>query len=198
MTSDRNRILITAAALVLAAGLAGCGKPASNARTHRAAAAPSMSTTPPTSVVAAPADHAPTVASPAGERSGMDAVAVARAFTRAVCPYIWRDPIPYGTRLNAALTRWGTAGFGQAHAWSPARTASAAAGLAERRAEQSCGQVTGGLDPEADPAGGTVSVRLSVSVTAHGQGSPSSTAQQVFGFQLVRHGGGWLISSGQW
>ncbi|MFL6163596.1 MAG: hypothetical protein ACJ74U_15410 [Jatrophihabitantaceae bacterium] len=197
MTGHRTRILTTATALILAGGLAGCGKPASKyAHTHRAAAAPSMS---PTSTSSMSTGAAPTLASPAGERAGLDAVAVARAFTRAVCPYSWRDLIPYGQRLDAALTRWGTPAFARAHAWSPARTASAAAGLAEHRAEQSCGQITGGLDPETDPAaGGTVAVRLSVTVTAHGQGSPTSTAQQVFDFQLARHGGGWLISSGQW
>jgi hypothetical protein len=129
----------------------------------------------------------------------LDAVAVARAFTSAICPYSWRDPVPYGQRLNAALTRWGTPAFARAHAWSPARIASATGGLAEHRAEQSCGQITGGLDPEADPAGSaTVAVRLSVTVTAHGQGSPTSTAQQIFDLQLARHDSDWLISSGHW
>ena len=149
-------------------------------------------------------DHADRAASSstrsalAGEAAALDAVAVARAFTAAVCPYSWRDPVPYGQRLDAALARWGTPGFAAAHQWSPARIASAAAGLAERQAEQTCGQVTGGLEPEADPAAGQVAVRLSVTVTAAALDGATSTAQETFNLQLVHHGAAWLISSGQW
>lgn len=136
--------------------------------------------------------------SPAAETAGLGAVAVARAFTAAVCPYSWRDPVPYGQRLNTALTRWGTPEFAAARRWSPDRTATAAAGLAEHQAQQTCGQTTGGLEPEADPASGQVAVRLSVTVTAQAQAATASSAQETFNLQLVRRGGQWLISSGQW
>ena len=137
--------------------------------------------------------------SPAGEGSALDAVGVARAFAAAVCPYSWRDATPYGQRVNAALNRWGMPAFAAAHAWSPARIATAAAGLAEQQAQQACGRVTGGLDPEADLAAGQVAVRLSVTVTASAQGSAASSAQENFDLQLARQdNGGWLISSGRW
>jgi hypothetical protein len=137
--------------------------------------------------------------SPAGERAALDAVGVAQAFAAAVCPYSWRDPIPYGQRVNAALARWGAPAFAAAHRWSPARIATAAAGLVERQAEQACGQITGGLDPESGSAAGVLLVRLSVTVTAQAQGSAASTAQEIFDLQLGRQdNGGWLISSGRW
>lgn len=134
----------------------------------------------------------------AEEGAALAAVVVARAFTAAICAYDWRDSVPYGQRLDAALERWGTADFVQAHEWSAARTASAAAGLVERRARQSCGLVTGGLDPDTDPDADVVSVRLSVTVIDQAAGSAAWTAQQVFDFQLDQRPGGWLISSGRW
>jgi len=191
----RSGTAVLAAVLVLT----GCGTPAGrHARTVPAtgsaitASAPGIDGGPPARRAPAP------VASPAGERAALDAVGVARAFTAAVCPYSWRDPIPYGQRLNTALARWGTPAFAAARRWSPARTGTAAAGLAQRRAQQSCGQVTGGLDPEAEPAGNALAVRLSVTVTAQAEGSAASSAQQVFDYRLVGQGNGWLISSGHW
>jgi hypothetical protein len=179
--------------------LTGCGEPAGrHARTVAAtgstitASAPGIDGGSPVSPAPAP------VASPAGERAALGAVGVARAFTAAICPYSWRDRVPYGSRLNTALARWGTPAFAAARRWSPARTATAAAGLATRRAQQSCGQVTGGLDPEADLGGGALAVRLSVTVTAQARGSAASSAQQVFDYRLVGQGNGWLISSGHW
>jgi hypothetical protein len=183
MTRRSKAILVVGAGVAVLL-LAGCGKPAGrHARTTPTTSSSTRST---------PA------ASPAGEVAALDAVAVAPAFTAAVCPYSWRDPVPYGQRLDTALARWGTPGFAAARRWSPARTATAAAGLTERQAEQACGQVTGGLEPEADPAGGQVAVRLSVTVTARAQAAAPSTAQQVFNLQLVHHDAAWLISSGQW
>ena len=194
------RVRGVGAALLAVLVLSGCGTPAGrHARTVAAtgstitASAPGTAGGPPVSPAPAP------VAAPSGERAALAAVGVARAFTAAICPYSWRDRVPYGSRLNTALARWGTPAFTAAHRWSPGRTAAAAAGLAERQAEQSCGLVTGGLDPEPEPAGGALAVRLSVTVTAEARGSAASTVQQVFDYRLVGQAtGSWLISSGHW
>ena len=200
MSRHSSAIRIAAAVLAVALSVAGCGKPASrHSHTQPVAARHTAPTTaaPPSS--AGSAGSAPAGVSPVEERAALDAVAVARAFTTAVCPYSWHDPIPYGQRLIAALTRWATPEFAAAHRWSPARTATAAAGLAEHQAQQTCAATTGGLEPEADPAAGTVAVRLSVTVTAQAQAAPASSAQETFNLQLARRAdGGWLISSGQW
>lgn len=193
MTSPSKVIRAACAGLVVLL-LAGCASRGGDSQTPQAGRPAARSAAPSTSSSTRPAP----VVSPAGQAAALDAVAVARAFTAAICPYSWRDPVPYGQRLDAALTRWGTPAFRQAHRWSPARTATAAAGLAERQAQQSCAATTGGLEPEADPASGTVAVRLSVTVTAQAAGSAASSAQETFNLQLARRDGRWLISSGRW
>jgi hypothetical protein len=172
--------------------LTGCGAqhPAHGRRQLAAVAdSPSPYSAQPTSSIAAPA----------GADPAAGAVTVSRAFTGEICPYSWRDSRPYGQRLNTALTRWGTPPFVAAHRWSPARIATATAGLAQDQAEQVCGPVTGGPDPETTAAAaGRVAVRLSVTVTAHSATGPASSAQQTFTFQLVHLGARWLINNGQW
>jgi hypothetical protein len=188
-TSGRHRRV--GAALAVAVLLAGCS-------TYHPAHGPSQ-------LVVVAESPSPYSAQPNGgavpAAAGADpvagAVAVARAFTGEICPYSWRDSRPYGQRLNTALARWGTARFVAAHRWSPARIATAAAGLAQDQAEQVCGPVTGGPDPDISTAGRVV-VRLSVTVTAHSATGPASSAQQVFTLQLVRSGARWLIDNGQW
>jgi hypothetical protein len=124
---------------------------------------------------------------------------VARAFAAAICPYSYQDSVPYGQRLNTALARWGSPGFVAGHIWSRARIRSATAGLLQHRAEQVCGLITGGSDPEAPTSStGQVLVRLSVTVTASSAAGPASSAQQVFRFALVHRGARWLIEDGQW
>jgi hypothetical protein len=181
MTNDSRRIAFLAGALILA--LTGCGHSAARPRALHGA----TSSTPAVAVPAARATD-----------PQLGAVVVARAFTAEICPYSYRDRVPYGQRVDAALNRWGAAEFAAAHWWTPARTASAAAGLAANRAEQACGAMTGGLDPEAAAPAGSVAVRLSVTVTAHGQASAATSAQEVFHFVLERRGPRWLLSFGQW
>jgi hypothetical protein len=189
--TTRHRGQRPATALAVAVLLAGCGTrhPAPGPRQLVGVAdSPSPYSAQPASS-AAPA--------PAGADDDADAVAVARAFTGEICPYSWRDSHPYGQRLNTALARWGTAGFVAAHRWPPARIATAAAGLTHEEAEQVCGPITGGPDPESSTTGRLV-VRLLVTVTAHSATGPASSAQQVFTFRLVRSGARWLIDNGQW
>ncbi len=184
MTSGVRLITLPAVALVLA--IAGCNHAAGRPTRAQATGSPPQSR--PASAGAAARATDPRLA----------AVAVARAFTTEICPYSYHDQLPYGQRVDAALRQWGTAELADVHWWGPARTASAAAGLVRNRAEQACGAMTGGLDPEATKPAGSVAVRLSVTVTTHGQSSATSTAQEVFRYLLVHRGPRWLISFAQW
>ena len=163
---------------------------ACSTHTHLQAAAttPAMTSSPTTSARGASAVQA---AQP-------DAVEVARAFTTAVCPYSYADRMPYGQRLNAALARWATPAYAASRSWSPSEVSTRQTLLQERRSEQRCGLVTGGVDPDASPTAGSVRVRLSVEVSSFGDGSPVSVGQQQFQFLLVHRGGRWVISDGQW
>jgi hypothetical protein len=188
--SCRSRITSLAAGLV-ALLVAGCGWPGGPA--HQA-----IATTAPATASAAVTSASSTMPAKSADPQ-LAAVTVARAFTAEICPYSYRDQVPYGQRLNAALTHWSTGQLVAAHRWSAAHIATAAAGLREHQAEQVCGQVTGGLDPEGSAGpGGVVLVRLSVTVTAHSATGPTSSAQQVFTFELARRGTRWLIDYGQW
>ncbi|HEX4727864.1 MAG TPA: hypothetical protein VH298_08705 [Jatrophihabitans sp.] len=172
--------------------VAGCGNGHGSGRAHQLVAVADS----PSPVTAQPGTA--TKSTTALPDPAAAAVATARAFTAEICPYSYTESVSYGQRFNTALARWGTARFAAAHKWPAARIATAAAGLAGHQAEQVCGQVTGGIDPEASGSGGSVLVRLSVSVTAHSSTGPASSAQQVFTFELVHPGARWLIEDGHW